>query len=209
MKNQKTRRVANAKGGRASKKTEFDPYSASSFESTPEGFNRFFDALKAASDAASDDRKRRPWATHDLCFKYFLTKKAFAIEFIKRLAPSLANDLDLDELTVVDSNHFDAALNYCASDVVYRVPIKGAKSGECKNVVLVLEHKAQNGKQDRRRLLFQLMKYLVFSTERIVEDNPGVRRPLQAVVVVVNTSNDENYKPPRWDGAGLLQGLVT
>ncbi|MGL4943626.1 MAG: Rpn family recombination-promoting nuclease/putative transposase [Thermoguttaceae bacterium] len=93
--------------------------------------------------------------THDQFFKETFGLKPIAIAFLKIVLDLvLLKRLDLNSLTVEDTNYLDARFKKFHADVVYRVPLW---DGESVLIHVVIEHKSEND----LGTIFQLANYVM------------------------------------------------
>ena len=132
---------------------------------------------------------------HDVCFHMIMTDKEFASDFLKTYAPEPWKEYcNFDELELEPTVYVDEFLKRHVADVSYIIPYKG-DSGESMRLTLIVEHKAQGSKMDRRHTIENIMQYVYLTTIERDRDKPT---STQSAALLVYTGKDENYTAPTW-----------
>jgi hypothetical protein len=121
---------------------------------------------------------------NDKVFKATFQNKEAAVEYLERFVTRLATMLDLDNMTLSDTNFVSEGLEEYFCDVVYETHIKlKRKSKNLVRVILLFEHK--KGIKSYFDLFLQLLGYIVAVWK---QDRLEDRQPTIVIPLVINQS---------------------
>jgi hypothetical protein len=123
---------------------------------------------------------------NDKIFKTTFQYKATAVEYLQVFLSDVAEQLDLEALTLKDTNFLDEGLEEYFSDVVYETYLKPTPTTRFKNavrVVLLFEHK--KGIDTYFDLFLQILIYIVSIWK---QDRQEKRSPTLVLPLIVNQS---------------------
>jgi Putative transposase, YhgA-like len=119
---------------------------------------------------------------NDKVFKATFQNKEAAVEYLERFVTQLATMLDLENMTLSDTNFVSEGLEEYFCDVVYETHIKlKRKSKNLVRVILLFEHK--KGIKSYFDLFLQLLGYIVAVWK---QDRSEDRQPTIVIPLVIN-----------------------
>jgi Putative transposase, YhgA-like len=123
---------------------------------------------------------------NDKTFKTTLTYKPAAVEYLETFLSSVAAKLDMDQLTIKDTNFIAEELEEYYSDVIYETYLKPVEGQDVKNlirIILLFEHKKSI--DSYFDLFLQIIIYIVSVWK---QDRKESRPPTLVIPLVINQS---------------------
>jgi predicted transposase YdaD len=127
--------------------------------------------------------------SNDKCFKGAMRLKPTAIEYMREFCPEVAAQIELDDLTLKDTNFINETLEEFYSDVIYETYLKETKppppdetdkekEKRKTRIILLFEHKKGIGSYFD--LFLQILTYIVniWTEDRKHEKKPSIIIPL-------------------------------
>jgi Putative transposase, YhgA-like len=124
--------------------------------------------------------------SNDKSFKTTFTYKPAAVEYLETFLSDVASKLDLEQLTLKDTNFIAEDLDEYYSDVIYETYLKPVEGQEAKNlirIILLFEHK--KGIDSYFDLFLQIIIYIVSIWK---QDRKESRPPTIIIPLVINQS---------------------
>ena len=120
---------------------------------------------------------------NDKIFKSTFQQKESAIEYLQTFLSTVASKLNLDDLTLKDTNFVSDELEEYFSDVVFETTLKDEKLKNKIRVILLFEHK--KGIDSYFDLYLQLLSYIALIWK---QDREEKRSPTIVIPLVINQS---------------------
>ncbi len=120
---------------------------------------------------------------NDKIFKAVFKNKPSAVEYLQVFASSIADNIDLENLSLADTNFLGDELDEYFSDVVFETTLKNPDVKNKIRVVLLFEHKKGIGSYFD--LFLQLLSYIVMIWK---DDRKARRSPTIVIPFVINQS---------------------
>jgi predicted transposase YdaD len=123
---------------------------------------------------------------NDKTFKTTLTHKPAAVEYLETFLSSIASKLDMEQLTIKDTNFIAEELEEYYSDVIYETYLKPEEGQDVKNlirIILLFEHKKSI--DSYFDLFLQIIIYIVSVWK---QDRKESRPPTIVIPLVINQS---------------------
>ena len=120
---------------------------------------------------------------NDKIFKSTFQQKESAIEYLQTFLSNVASKLNLDDLTLKDTNFVSDELEEYFSDVVFETTLKDENLKNKIRVILLFEHK--KGIESYFDLYLQLLSYIALIWK---QDREEKRSPTIIIPLVINQS---------------------
>ena len=120
---------------------------------------------------------------NDKIFKSTFQQKESVVEYLKTFLATIAEMLDLDNLTLKDTNFISEELEEYFSDVIFETTLKDKKVKNNIRVILLFEHK--KGIDSYFDLFLQLLFYIALIWK---QDRNEKRSPTVVIPLVINQS---------------------